>query len=119
MASGATQLSEGTTKLAQGIDEYYINMNKFHDEGISKISSLVDDELSSVKELSEIKEELINLSKDYQVYTDKTDEMSGTVKFIMKTKEIKRPESNIAIVETNQVNEEKKGFLGWIKGLYN
>lgn len=65
-------------------------------------------------ELFDRKEALVALSDDYRIFTDAPAELDTELKFIMKTDDIKIPETE---EKTAPVEEEKSGFLDWCKDL--
>lgn len=117
LSGGAARLSEGAHQLYGGADELSINMAKFNNEGIKKMDSEVGSKLGNVQELLDVKDSLIKLSDEYTTFTGVGEDMTGTVKFIMKTDEIKQ---NDVIQQTNSAAKtESKGFFGWLKKLFH
>lgn len=64
--------------------------------------------------LLERKDAIVDLSDQYRIYTDAADGADTTLKFIMKTDEIEKPEAPEP--EAAPV-EEKKGLVSWVKGI--
>ena len=64
-------------------------MFKFDDEGISKIVDLFDGNLSSVIDRFKA---LSDISKEYKSFSGIDNKTDGSVKFIIKTDEIKNEE---------------------------
>ena len=57
-------------------------MIKFNDEGISKVSGVIDEVLPDIKaRLKAVRE----ASKDYDTFSGKSEDMEGSVKFIYMT----------------------------------
>lgn len=88
LANGTTELMDGANALADGA----ISLNggaitlkdgmiKFNNEGISKLSNLVD---SDANELIDTLKAVIESGKDYQSFAGKKDGMDGSVVFIYK-----------------------------------
>ncbi|GMQ60216.1 hypothetical protein AN1V17_46160 [Vallitalea sediminicola] len=114
--SATNQLVDGGNKLKNGAKELNVNMNKFHQEGIKKLSSVLTEKTDSLDDLLLVKDELIKLADEYNSFSGIGKDMEGSVKFIMKTEEIKNVKEVVASTETK--SKEKKGFINWIKGLF-
>ena len=59
---------------------------KLNDEGISKITDIFGND---AKEAVDTIEDTLNAGKEYKSFSGISDDMSGEVKFIFKTEEIK------------------------------
>lgn len=71
------------------------------------------DKMDDADELLDRKEALVDLSDQYQIFTDAPEELETELKFIMKTDEIEAPEQ-----ETEDAPpEEEKGFFAWCKDI--
>lgn len=107
LEDGVNKLAEGSTKLNEGMEE-------FNKEGIEKLNDKGEEVTEKIDDLVQVKDELVKMSKDYDTFTGKNSNMDGTVKFIMKTNEIKVQEQ-----ENNkeEKQEESDGFINWIKNL--
>lgn len=79
LADGAYILSEGTKQLEDGA----IKLNK---EGISKITEIFG---KDAEDAIDVIEDLLNSGKEYKSFSGIGKDMSGSVKFIYKTEEIK------------------------------
>ncbi len=86
LKNGVPALTEGVSKLRDGSMQLSDGLKKLNDEGISKITSLLKDDLG---DLAERIKATIKVSQNYKSYSGLTDEMDGEVKFIFKTEEIK------------------------------
>jgi len=109
LTKGINDLAEGSKTLSDGVKEYNTN-------GIMKLDSTAAPKLQEVKDILSAKDELVKLSENYKSFTGISEDMDGTVKFVMKTDEIK-------VVEAKQnkklaVKEEKKSFWQWVKSLF-
>lgn len=91
LSDGATKLTDGVNKLYDGSVELHDGMVKFDKEGISKLYDTVNDDLQGV--LDRLKA-LKKLGDNYKSFSGKSDSMDGSVKFIIKTDEIKNADSN-------------------------
>lgn len=79
LRDGVTQLRDGAQQLRDGIQE-------FSDEGMDKLSELVNGDLETL--LDRINA-AIDASRNYKTYTVRPDGMDGQVKFIYRTDEVK------------------------------
>lgn len=117
LSKGGNKLKDGSNKLSDGTKELDEGMNKFHKEGISEISSRIDESDLDIDTIMETKDELMDLSKEYKSFTGLNEEMEGNVKFVIKTEEIKTEEKKEEL-DTETEEEEKGGFINWIKNLF-
>ncbi|AUM94252.1 TPA: hypothetical protein LA742_002113 [Clostridium botulinum] len=125
--SGANKLGEGANKVAQGNKELSVNMTKFNNEGVKKIDDKLGTKITDVKEILDVKDEIVNLSKNYGTFTGLGDDMEGNVKFIMRTDEIKKPKEEepkkkekASTQDKASAQKQEKGGIGnWIKNLFS
>ena len=89
-------------------------MQKFDKEGIKELNNEGQEAIQKIDDLVKTKDKLVELSNEYDTFTGKSNEMDGSVKFIMKTNEIKVQEKEN---NNEEVKEESKGFINWIKNL--
>ena len=76
--TGAGQLSDGTVQLNDGL-------NQFNDEGISKLTGALDqDQLHGLKT---VLDEMTDRLENYTSFAGKSEDASGSVKFVYKTGE--------------------------------
>lgn len=110
LSEGTVKLYDGATELSKGASDLDEGMKEFKDEAIGKLDSVGD-----IDDIIKTKDEIIKLSDDYSVFTELGEDMEGSVKFIMKTDEVKK-----AVEEENdvKVEEEKGGFFNWLKSLF-
>lgn len=87
--SGAEDLHEGTLELADGVDELKEGadelkdgMEELHEDGIQKLKEMVVDDMD---QLIERLQAVQKAGDDYQSFAGIADDMSGDVKFIIKT----------------------------------
>ena len=71
---------------------------------------------NSLEDILAAKDEVVAASKEFDTFTGKSDDMDGSVKFIMKTKEVKFDVNKNEMKE--ETKKEKKGFFAWIKSLF-
>lgn len=79
LGSGIVTLFDGTKTLKDGV----VKLNK---DGISKITSIFGDD---AKDAIDSIEDILNSGKEYKSFTGINENMTGSVKFIFKTDEIK------------------------------
>ena len=89
---GSTQLVDGAEKLAEGTEELKEHMHEFYEEGTKKLHDEVSSSLDDVDEVLEMKDVLVDLSKEYRSFSGTAENMDSSVSFVMRTEEIKRPE---------------------------
>ena len=85
LKNGVPALVDGVSKLRDGSMQLSDGLKQFNEEGISKITSLLKDDLG---ELSERIKAVKKVSENYKSYSGLADGMDGEVKFIYKTAEI-------------------------------
>lgn len=116
LSDGSKQLKNGADELSKGASALSEGMDKFDEEGITKLHDEVGGKVDDVQEILDTKDEIIKLSEEYGTFSGMGEDMEGKVKFIMKTDEVKLPE--VKKEETKTVKEGKKGFIQWIKSLF-
>jgi len=79
LKDGVQQLYDGSVKMSDGIKE-------FNERGISKITEAVEGELEGIFERVRVMGEI---SRAYNNFSGISDNMTGQVKFIYRTDEIK------------------------------
>ena len=78
LTNGVSKLKDGSMLLSSGLKE-------FNEKGIEKIAGLVDDAKVVIERLKAT----VEVSKRYRNFSGISSEMSGQIKFIYKTDEIK------------------------------
>lgn len=93
ISAGAKSLAKGTDSLGSGIVTLFDGTKTLKDgviqlneEGISKITDIFGDD---AKDAIDSIEDILNRGKDYKSFTGINENMTGSVKFIFKTAEIK------------------------------
>ena len=87
LKNGVPALQDGVTKLRDGSMQLSDGLKQLNDEGISKITELLKNDLGS---LAERLKATVEVSKNYKSYSGLTEGMDGEVKFLYKTEEIKK-----------------------------
>jgi putative membrane protein len=86
LSSGTTELDNGIVTLADGTKELEDGAIKLNEEGIQKITEIFGkDAQDAVDKI----EDTLNAGKEYKSFSGINKDMSGEVKFIFKTEEIK------------------------------
>ena len=115
LVDGSKKLSSGSNDLSNGMNSLVVNLEKFNDEGINKLSDNVLNMTSGLSEINLLKDDLEEVSKSYKSYSGISDDAKGSVKFILKTEEIKIEKKEVV---TEEVIKEEKGFINWLKDLF-
>lgn len=112
LKDGSHQLTEGTEELNQGMKEYY-------NDGILKMSDEINNANGDISKLMDIKDDLVRLAKDNKSFTGISEDMDGSLKFIMKTEGVKYEEEVEEVKVEAEIEDENKGFISWIKRVFN
>ena len=115
LISALPSLEKGIDELSLGSVDLNDGMKTFHDDGINKLYTEGNNAISSIDDVVAVKDELVKASEEFSSFTGKGEEMKGSVKFIMKTDEVKVEEKSKEV--NKEVKEEKKGFFAWFKSL--
>ena len=83
---GVGELNDGADELVDGAKELHDGMIEFNDEGIQKLIDLFGD---NVTDMLDRLDAIQKTGSGYQSFSGKRDDMEGSVKFILKTGEIK------------------------------
>ena len=86
MKNGAPALKSGTTQLRDGAKTLSEGLNKFNEEGVSKIADAVNGDLKTFIARARA---TADVSKDYRSFSGLSDDMDGSVRFIYRTDSIK------------------------------
>ena len=93
-------------------------MNEFYEEGIEKIHSKVDNSDLDIDGMLEVKDELVELSKENDSFSGKSEDMDGDLKYVMKSENVTEDEEDEE-TETEEDTDQNKGFINWLKSLFN
>lgn len=142
LKTGINKLNDGTNQLynglnqvvLQGINPLIAGMNtfvskaselndgmvRFNSEGIEKLDSKVTKGVTDVDDILAAKDALYELSDEYSTFTGKGEKMTGAVKFVMSTDEVKAPEVIKVKNKKSSSNHQKKiTFIQWIKNIFS
>ena len=98
LASGASALYDGVLQLQNGTDQLSGGLVQYNDEGISQLTGALDaDQLHA---LQTVVEEMTGRLADYTSFAGKSEDASGSVKFVYKTGETVAAATNTAETET-------------------
>ncbi|MCX7904193.1 MAG: hypothetical protein N2486_06745 [Caloramator sp.] len=117
---GSIKLTEGAKKLSDGLDEFDKNFTKYREEGINKMDSEVSSKFGDINEILKRKDEVVRLSKSYGTFSGLSKDMEGSVKFIMRTEEIKYNEVE-EVSQTKVIKENKnifERFVDYLKKIF-
>ncbi len=117
LAAGGQKLKEGSKQLVEGTKELNEGMDQFHKEGIVKMTDEVNGSDLDITRVLENKDQLVNISKNNKSFTEKSEDMDGNLKFVMKTEGIKGQEKQEKLEIKTEV-EEHKGFISWLRGIF-
>ena len=82
LSSGSTQVKDGIRSLSDGAKELADGTKKFDDEGIKKLSDLVEDDL---QDLMDRFDAIRSDDNAYTSFSGKSSGMDGNVKFVIET----------------------------------
>jgi|SRR5690625_2621462 len=118
LADGSHQLKDGSSQLVEGTNKLNDGMNEFYEEGIEKIHSKVDNSDLDIDGMLEVKDELVELSKENDSFSGKSEDMDGDLKYVMKSENVTEDEEDEE-TETEEDTDQNKGFINWLKSLFN
>ena len=82
---GVNTLNEGASQLNDGTHQLNDGLNQFNEEGISKLTGALDEE--QIHGLKTVLDEMTSRLEDYTSFAGKSEDASGSVKFVYKTGE--------------------------------
>lgn len=82
VATGVNKLADGASTLSEGTQE-------FKKDGVDKLTDTINSILDGVGDAKDRAEAMNNASANYKSFSGISEDMDGSVKFIMTTKEIK------------------------------
>ena len=86
LSDGSTQLIAGIGKLANGANELNEGMNKYNEEGISKLTNAVNVDITDIVDSLKA---VVKAGEEYDSFTGISKDMTGSLKFVIKTESIK------------------------------
>ena len=82
LSSGRAQVKSGIKSLADGAKKLSDGTKEFDEEGIQKLSDLVDEDLQDILDRLDA---ICSDDNAYHSFSGKEDDMSGNVKFVIET----------------------------------
>ena len=82
LSSGSAQVKSGIKSLADGAKKLSDGTKEFDEEGIQKLSDLVDDDLQDILDRLDA---ICSDDNAYRSFSGKEDDMDGNVKFVIET----------------------------------
>lgn len=86
LKDGVLTLDEGMGTLDDGVLELVDGMFEFDEEGISRLTELFGDDVQDVVDRLQA---VVDAGKEYNTFTKLSDDMDGSVKFIIRTEAVK------------------------------
>lgn len=83
---GSVQLSEGIGTLLNGANDLQEGMTEFDETGIQKLTDVLQEDLEAVIKRAQ---KISKVGENYKSFSGRENSMDGSVKFIVKTEEIK------------------------------
>lgn len=128
LANGINQvISQGVNPLTSGINTFVEKTNelnngmaKFNSDGILKLDSKAMPMVTNINDILASKDALYELSDECSTFTGKGENMTGMVKFIMRTDEVSAIQVKKAKSKKADANNQKKvTFIQWIKNIFS
>jgi putative membrane protein len=114
VAAAISEFEKAAGQLSDGATELHSGMQKFQDEGISKLTE--SETLENLRSCSEVFSAMREQASNYLSYTGAPNGVQSDVKFIMKVQAPEKPQTEDASVQPEQ--EAKPGFWQRVKDLF-
>ncbi|MCH5267347.1 MAG: hypothetical protein J1E62_03295 [Lachnospiraceae bacterium] len=92
LAKATNALTKGIRKLYDGSGDLHDGIIKFKKQAVDKLTSAANDVSDEVGGLTDRLHGIRNASKEYRSFSGIPDDMEGSVKFVLSTKEVKEEE---------------------------
>jgi putative membrane protein len=115
---GASSLNDHAQELAKGTTALDNGMSRFWEEGLSKLQSV---DTNKMEQAIAVKDEMIKLADGYSSFTGSGDGITSSVKFILKTDEIKataEPEAQAPSPSASQNLGFWERIVHWFRDLF-
>lgn len=89
LKDGTSELKDGVSDLNDGVSELRDGLYEFNQEGIEELNSKVNDAIDDLDDVLDTVNATLDQSVEYNNYAGTNDNMESSVKFIMKTSEVK------------------------------
>ena len=118
--NNSEKILNGTKELKDGTSQLYDGVEKLKSEGLDKINDKGGELLDSIDGFSEVKDELVQMTKDYGVYSGLSSNMTGSVKFIMRSDsvEVSKTTNEIDTENNSKSSKTDKSLIQKIKDLF-
>jgi len=114
LLDGTKALQEGTQQLADGAVDLQDGLNRYNDEGISKLTGSLDAE--QVTTLKSVLDEMENRKEAYGSFSGTPEDAETTTRFILKTAE--EPDAQEDVDSQEEEQPEEKSLWDRIKALF-
>jgi putative membrane protein len=113
------QLVNGAEALSAGAGELETGLTRLNEEGLGALDAEVTTGAGNIEQILLLRDELVRLSREFDTFTGLPDGATGTVRFVMRTDEIKpQPAAQSSPAELAPKATEA-GLLHWLKGLFD
>ncbi len=117
VTSAISQFKDATQELAEQTGKLNDGVQEFSDEGIDKLSTEVNDAINDLNDVIDVANETLDQSVEYSNYAGASDSMKTSVKFIMKTDEVKKAKETTT-TDTTEDSETTTTLLQRITNLF-
>ena len=116
--------------MSSGSEQLYSGAKKLQNEGLNKLAEEGNTLISSLDGAMEVKDKLLDAAKGYNNFTGISENMDGSVKFVMKVKSEdtqnnsdKKSSSTTKTSDTKENDSNKvdssNNFINWLKNKFN
>ncbi len=116
LQTGGIALLDGSSQLVDGTGQLNDGMHKFAAEAMNKIREKLDTGDLDIVEVLEVKDEMVKISKENKTFSGITEDMDGSVKYILKTPSVSYEKEDLDVKVEEKA--EDAGFIGWLKGIF-
>lgn len=117
VTSAINQFKDATQELAEQTGKLNDGVQEFSDDGIDKLSTEVNDAINDLNDVIDTANATLDQSVEYSNYAGASDSMKTTVKFIMKTDEVKKAKDTTS-TDTTEDTETSTTLLQRITNLF-
>ena len=111
------KIKDATQELAEQTGNLNSGVQEFSTDGIDKLSTEVDNAIGDLDTVLDTANATLDQSIDYSNYAGAGENMKTTVKFIMKTDEVKKPKDTV-INEDSDISKTSSTLLERIANLF-
>lgn len=117
VTSAINQFKDATQELAEQTGKLNDGVQEFSDDGIDKLSAEVNDAINDLNDVIDTANATLDQSVEYSNYAGANDSMKTSVKFIMKTDEVKKAKDT-STTDTTEDTETSTTLLQRITNLF-